>query len=149
MVGPKKSRRQENIRSFFHVLIAHEPGSERDYVGIVVLAKERSGLVIVGDTAAYPRDLVGRDGHALSRSADQNPKVAGMVRYQTAGLFRKSRIIADLFPVRPDIFDQTMKYMQVVNRTGNMLDPSLSSDAHLHSYWHYYAESQQKIKEKP
>jgi len=52
-------------------------------------------------------------------------------------------------PLSPDIFDQTMKYMQVVNRTGNMLDPSLSSDAHLHSYWHYYAESKQKIKEKP
>ena len=52
-------------------------------------------------------------------------------------------------PLSRNIFDQTMKYMQTVNRTGNMLDPSLSTDEHLHSYWHYYAVSQQNIKKKP
>ena len=57
----------------------------------------------------------------------------------------------DSFPIglRQDVFDQTMRFFQMANQTGNMLDPTLSRLPYSQSYWHYHALSQQQIHQQP
>lgn len=54
----------------------------------------------------------------------------------------------DSFPVslRQDVFQQTMQMMQLTQQTGDMLSAPLLADPYVHTYWHYFAVSQRKLK---
>ena len=51
-------------------------------------------------------------------------------------------------PISKDIFETTARYLGTINKTGNMLDPSLDVPPFSHSYWHYHSQATLKLKQQ-
>ena len=51
-------------------------------------------------------------------------------------------------PINKDIFQTTASYISVINKTGNMLDPSLDIPPYNQSYWHYHTQATVKLKQQ-
>ena len=50
--------------------------------------------------------------------------------------------------INESIFHTTASYLSIINKTGNMLDPSLDNPPYIHSYWHYHAQATNKLKQQ-
>ena len=51
-------------------------------------------------------------------------------------------------PINKEIFHTTMSFLGTVNKTGNMLHPSLDVPPYSQSYWHYHAHASAKLKQQ-
>lgn len=51
-------------------------------------------------------------------------------------------------PINKDVFQTTAQYLGTINRTGNMLDPSLDVPPFSQSYWHYHSQATLKLKQQ-
>ena len=51
-------------------------------------------------------------------------------------------------PINKDVFQTTAQYLGTINRTGNMLDPSLDVPPFSQSYWHYHSQATIKLKQQ-
>ena len=43
------------------------------------------------------------------------------------------------FPIDKDVYEQTLSFLNIVNRSGSMQDPALQSPELSQTYWHYHA----------
>lgn len=51
-------------------------------------------------------------------------------------------------PINQSIFQTTAQYLSIINKTGNMLDPSLDVPPYSQSYWHYHSQATIKLKQQ-
>ena len=51
-------------------------------------------------------------------------------------------------PINKDIFQTTASYLSIINKTGNMRDPSLDVPPYNQSYWHYHTQATVKLKQQ-
>lgn len=51
-------------------------------------------------------------------------------------------------PIGKEIFQTTASYFSIVNKTGNMFDPSLDVPPYNQSYWHYHTQATVKLKQQ-
>ena len=51
-------------------------------------------------------------------------------------------------PINKEIFQTTASYFSIVNKTGNMFDPSLDVPPYNQSYWHYHTQATVKLKQQ-
>ena len=51
-------------------------------------------------------------------------------------------------PISKEIFQTTASYFSIVNKTGNMFDPSLDVPPYNQSYWHYHTQATVKLKQQ-
>ena len=68
-------RVEEDPRDLLGELGGHDPGADREHVGIVVLARHARGVEIVAERGARAAHLVGRDLLALPAAAEHDAHV--------------------------------------------------------------------------
>ena len=51
-------------------------------------------------------------------------------------------------PINKEVFQTTASYFSIVNKTGNMFDPSLDVPPYKQSYWHYHTQATVKLKQQ-
>ena len=51
-------------------------------------------------------------------------------------------------PINKEVFQTTASYFSIVNKTGNMFDPSLDVPPYNQSYWHYHTQATVKLKQQ-
>lgn len=51
-------------------------------------------------------------------------------------------------PINKGIYQTTMSFIGIVNKTGNMLHPSLDVPPYSQSYWHYHTQATVKLKQQ-